>query len=136
MRIRELRKEKNLTQQELATALNLTRASICQYELNKQRPSNAVIKSIAMYFNVSIDYLMELSDDRTPPASIQEEAQEHILGVFSAATKEEWGIIAALMKQASNEEKTFYKTICSLNPHELSALKSFTDYIISQRGNK
>ncbi len=64
-RIRELREEKNLTQIELAKKFNITSASISQYELGKRFPDQETLEKLADYFNVSIDYLIGRSTDRT-----------------------------------------------------------------------
>ncbi|MEI3337600.1 MAG: helix-turn-helix transcriptional regulator [Clostridium sp.] len=68
-RIRELRIEKELTQEDIAKMLNKSTNNISQYETGKRQPDINTIIKIAEYFNVSIDYLMgrtetrELADD-------------------------------------------------------------------------
>ena len=63
-RIKELREEKNISQLELAKKLNLTQQSISLYEKGDREPSIDVLKSIANFFNVSLDYLLGKSDIR------------------------------------------------------------------------
>lgn len=64
MRLKELRKEKGITQQKLALDLNTTQNSISRYE-SGLRPldANMLIK-IADYFNVSVDYILERTDKK------------------------------------------------------------------------
>ena len=64
LRIKELREEKNISQLELAKKLNLTQQSISLYEKGDREPSIEVLKSIANFFNVSLDYLLGKSDIR------------------------------------------------------------------------
>lgn len=64
LRIKELRDEKNISQLELAKKLNLTQQSISLYEKGDREPSIDVLKSIANFFNVSLDYLLGKSDVR------------------------------------------------------------------------
>ena len=64
LRIKELREEKNISQLELAKKLNLTQQSISLYEKGDREPSIDVLKSIANFFNVSLDYLLGKSDIR------------------------------------------------------------------------
>ena len=64
LRIKELREEKNLSQLELAKNLNLTQQSISLYEKGDREPSIDVLKNIANFFNVSLDYLLGKSDIR------------------------------------------------------------------------
>lgn len=69
-RFKQLRIEKNLTQQELAEDFNKTyghnfaKSSISQYENDKRKPETEALKHFSLYFNVSIDYLLGVSDDR------------------------------------------------------------------------
>ena len=62
-RIKELRKEKNLTQKQLAQSLNIAQSSISEWEKNAYEPTATAIKIIAIFFNVSADYLLGLEDD-------------------------------------------------------------------------
>lgn len=64
-RIKILRKEKNLTQDDLAAALGLSRSTIAGYETNKRKPDAETIHKLADYFDVSIDYLMGRVNQRS-----------------------------------------------------------------------
>ena len=55
--IRDLREERHLSQQQLADALHITRASIGNYEAGIRVPKDDVKQAIADYFNVDLDYL-------------------------------------------------------------------------------
>lgn len=57
-RIRQLRKQKNLTQQQLANRLWLTKAMISAYETGLKFPSLEVLKQLAFTLNTSTDYLL------------------------------------------------------------------------------
>ena len=63
-RLRELRIEKNLTQEELATNFGLHKTRISQYELNKRQADDEMKKKLAQFFNVSLDWLMGLTNTR------------------------------------------------------------------------
>lgn len=63
-RLRELRIENNLTQEELASHFGLHKTRISQYELNKRQADDEMKKKFALYFNVSLDWLLGLSDIR------------------------------------------------------------------------
>lgn len=63
-RLKELRQEKKLTQLELANYLGVTRSLIGMVENNKQGGGRDFTKKVAEYFNVSIDYLEGLTDER------------------------------------------------------------------------
>lgn len=69
-RFKELRIEKNFKQQELADDFNkifgytFSKSSISHYENGKRRPETDALIDFASYFNVSIDYLVGLSDNK------------------------------------------------------------------------
>lgn len=54
----KLRKEKNLSQQELALRLNISKSSLAMYETNKRQPNFDLVKKIADFFDVTTDYLL------------------------------------------------------------------------------
>lgn len=56
--LRKLRKERNVTQKQLARALGVSESTISLYESGKHEPDHATLIKIADYFNVSIDYLL------------------------------------------------------------------------------
>lgn len=62
-RLYELRKDAGLTQDELAAILNINKHSISSYERNKSEPPDSIKIAIAKHFNVSVDYLVGLSDN-------------------------------------------------------------------------
>ena len=57
-RIAQLRKEKGLSQTDLAAAINASREAISKYERNEASPSVEVASKIAEVFAVTIDYLI------------------------------------------------------------------------------
>lgn len=61
-RLKELRKEKNLLQSELAKALNTTQRKISYWESEKIEPDLASLWKLSDYFEVSIDYLIGKND--------------------------------------------------------------------------
>ena len=61
-RIRELMKEENLTQVELANKIGLKQNTISAWLLNKKESSIRSLWLVADYFNVDIDYLVGRKD--------------------------------------------------------------------------
>lgn len=62
-RLRELRESKHINQQKLAMELNITQAAVSKYELGLSEPDISMLKNIANYFHVSVDYLIGFSDE-------------------------------------------------------------------------
>ncbi|MBR6407536.1 MAG: helix-turn-helix transcriptional regulator [Clostridia bacterium] len=63
MRLKEIRKTKGISQLKLALELNMTQNTISRYETGEREPGIAELIKIADYFNVSVDYLLERTDN-------------------------------------------------------------------------
>lgn len=57
-KLQELRKQKNITQEELAQALYVSRTAISKWESGRGYPNIESLKAIAKYYNVTIDELL------------------------------------------------------------------------------
>ncbi len=63
MRIKELRKERKLSQLQLAIELDMNQNSISRYENGEREADYATLIKFADYFDVSIDYLLERTNN-------------------------------------------------------------------------
>ena len=63
MRLKEIRKNKGISQIKLAIDLNTSQNTISRYETGEREPGIAELIKIADYFNISIDYLLERTDN-------------------------------------------------------------------------
>ena len=73
VRIKELRDERSLSMDALVEAMRdtyelrkLNKSMLSRWERNENEPSLEYAKYLAMFFNVSLDYMIGLTDDRTP----------------------------------------------------------------------
>ncbi len=57
-RIKELRQANKIKQAELAKAINVSQATMSEYETGKYEPDIPTLKKIAAYFGVSVDYVV------------------------------------------------------------------------------
>ncbi len=57
-KLRQIRKDKEMTKQELSVALNVPRERIKLYESGEEQPSEFYLASFAQYFNISKDDLI------------------------------------------------------------------------------
>lgn len=65
-RLKQLRTEKKLTQTDLANILNVKPTAISNYESGRNEPSYEKLEILSNYFNISLDYLLGLSDETFP----------------------------------------------------------------------
>ena len=56
--LKNIRKKRGLNQQKVAMDLNISREALSYYENGKREPSLALLISMSLYFNVSINYLI------------------------------------------------------------------------------
>lgn len=61
-RLKELRKDLNITQDQLAAETKISQAAISSYENGLQSPTIDVVIILCKYFKVSADYMIGLSD--------------------------------------------------------------------------
>ena len=63
MRLKALRKQQGISQLKLAMDLNMNQNSISRYENGERQADYRTLVLFADYFNVSIDYLLERTDN-------------------------------------------------------------------------
>ncbi len=61
LKVKSLRSEKQITQQELADVFGLSRNHLAQVETGRTAPSLKMLYDLSIYFNCSMDYLIGLS---------------------------------------------------------------------------
>lgn len=61
-RLKTLRKEAGKTQQELAESINISKQTISNYESGFREPSIDILREISSHFNVSVDYIIGVSE--------------------------------------------------------------------------
>lgn len=69
-RLREVRKQKDISQEELAKVLNITTSAVGLYETDARNPSYETLVNLANYFCVSTDWLLGVVDNETGSVNI------------------------------------------------------------------
>lgn len=67
-RLRELRKQRNMSQSELAKLLYVSQQAVARWETDKATPNPETISKIVVLFDVSADYLLETESVKKAPA--------------------------------------------------------------------
>lgn len=63
-KLKDLRKKKGVTQNQLAESLEISNGAIGNWEINTRQPDHDMLVKIADYFSVSIDYLLGRESDK------------------------------------------------------------------------
>ncbi len=61
-RLKELRESKGLTQKQLSEKLNIHSVTHLHYEKEQREPPLSLLADIAKFYDVSVDYLLGLTD--------------------------------------------------------------------------
>lgn len=64
--LRDIREDRDLNQQQLAKILNIAQTTYSDYELGKINIPIEILKKISLYFDTSIDYLLDMTDIKEP----------------------------------------------------------------------
>ena len=77
-RIKELRLERKLTQQELVDMVNVTKVSICCYENGTRTPTLETLFELEKVFNVDLNYLLGSDTEVSAPKKRVRMAKEEV----------------------------------------------------------
>lgn len=65
-RIRNLREDRDLTQKQIGQLLNMSQTGYNQYETGKNDIPTKVLIELSKFYNTSVDYLLNLTDETKP----------------------------------------------------------------------
>lgn len=127
-RLKNLRKEKNISQEKLANDLGYSRSTIANYEQNTRLPSADVLTRIADYFEVSLDYLLGRSNIRL---TLKDYLTHNTPSILLFIDFESGKIIdhspSALSYYGYTHEQFLNKTIFDLHTHTEREIKILID---------
>lgn len=108
IRLKQLREEKGLKQEELAQLLSVSPSAIGMYERDYREPSDELLIKISEYFQVSTDFLLGKTDIRQPIS--QEAFEKNLLSSkfaekYKRLTKEQKKTIDALFEVWEKENR-------------------------------
>lgn len=113
-RLKQLRNEMHYTQKQLAEFLNTTQSQISKYETDSSTLSADVLKMYADFFNVSADYILELTDVRNYSLSCTNSRLEDCIFLFNQIDTLDQNIIigtmSSMVKEPRNQKKKISNT--------------------------
>ena len=77
-RLKKLREQKKLTQEQLGRVFNISHATINRYEKEQRQPDTEILNKLADFFDVSTDYLFgRINETRTESIKLKEEDKKY-----------------------------------------------------------
>lgn len=77
-RIKSLRQEHDLTQEEFGRLFGIVKSTVSLYENGRSVPNDQIKTEMCRYFGVSMDYLLGLTDERPAPPDARASVQEPV----------------------------------------------------------
>lgn len=105
-KLRQLRKRKKLTQEQMAELIEIHESHVGRYEKDLSSPTAQVLIRISKLFNVSTDYL--LFDDRNEPSTSMKISDNELFTQFQEVDKmgeDKRELIKRIISMAINEDK-------------------------------
>ena len=134
-RLKELRKEKNLTQVQLAEALGVSKGTIAMWEIGKREPNFETLDRLSDIFDKRIDYILGYSNDASSPRLTEEDIDQ--LGRWEVEDQFREIIMAYL--SLDEYGKTAVESLIKaekLRCHEQQSICNTEDIVLSIRINK
>ena len=118
-RIRALRKQKMITQKELAKHLQIADSTLSYWEQGRYEPDIEALKQLSSFFHVSIDYIL---------CSDISEAKEYEKGINSTVGEEK-----KTYRDTGNSTLANRSEFEGLTEGEINKLAEYAEFIKSQR---
>lgn len=89
-RIKTLRKSNNLTQTEFGKLFGIGKTTVSSYETGNSCPNDSIKLAICRFFNVTTDYLLGNSNEKTPSSVTEEDVKAALFNGSKDVTPEMW----------------------------------------------
>lgn len=107
-KLRDLREDFDLSQNQIAAALNIDRSTYTNYELNKTQPNLETLVKLAHIFQIRPSYLLPL-DEHDGDLAVRESLQSS--SMLKSLSKAERGLIATYRSQSKAKQELIRQAI-------------------------
>ncbi len=90
-RLKELRIEREKTQQDIADILGITRPAYTAYESGNRQPDYETLNKLAEFYNSTTDYLLGRSNNRRPELLVKETPGDYEIEKFLRESNVKFG---------------------------------------------
>lgn len=99
-KIRELRKQRRLSQTDLAKLIHVSQATVTSWETGRADPSSSALNTLADFFGVSSDYLLGRTDEPTSDKKLTKNQKLIAYSIDPDVTDEERQAIIEMVQAA------------------------------------
>ena len=134
-RLKELRKDKNMTQVQLAEALGVSKGTVAMWEIGKREPNFETLNRLSDIFDKRIDYILGNSNDASSPRFTEEDIEQ--LGRWEV--EDQFREIIMAYFSLDEYGKTAVESLIKaekLRCHEQQSICNTEDIVLSIRINK
>jgi len=111
-RLRELRLKRNLSQDEVARHIGITRSAYSHYEINNRQPVYDTLIKLASFFHVSLDYIIggnapnqsQEAHETADAANDSKEILKLINDMSREQRKQSIGLLHSVINQQQNSQ--------------------------------
>lgn len=109
MRLKELRTQRNMLQKDVAEFLNCSTPVYCRYEKGEREPPFDIMKKLADFYGVTVDYLMGRdTPEATPPPPQQE--KDPIFAALSKLNPENRALVEQMARKLLESQQNNSET--------------------------
>lgn len=101
LKLKQIRKEKNLTQSQVAKSLGITRERYGLYETGKRQMSIEMLDKMAEFYSISVDYMIGRCENNNQRLSKDEKQLLEIYNIVDERGKKTILTVAQTQKQLS-----------------------------------
>ena len=120
-KLQELRKQKGLTQEDLAERLYVSRTAVSKWESGRGYPNIDSLKSIARFFSVTVDDLLSSDEMLTIAEETRKRTENHFRGLAFGLLDICMSLLLFLPLFASNADGTIREasllSLCGISPY-------------------
>ncbi|MCM1277072.1 MAG: helix-turn-helix domain-containing protein [Lachnospiraceae bacterium] len=146
-RLKTLRKERGITQQQLADGVGISKGGLSYYENSGRTPDISILERFADYFGVTTDYLLGRTNAQTQKAKLQavcnytglSDKSVELLADLKETSPAQLRVINFLLEQASgdmdivyeldDDTDNYYGSILNAVVRYLSRYAAYDDYL-------
>lgn len=132
-RLRHLRHEQHMRQEDLAKHLQISKSSVGMYERGEREPSLITLRTIADFFHVTTDYLLGRTDDRNLTVPETKPSSSDVVTTGGRVSRKK--ALNRNLKEVLKQDELYWGNI-PFSQRERSAIKELMNLMVSEKPSR